>query len=97
LKEERCVEVQGRTERPDLPVDEPDATAAEIMAVLGPSFRSQAGTYEAANGRISFGVMVAKSPAAMKRGTPGQGSYSLANGVLTLTTGKVVRKLKRLE
>jgi hypothetical protein len=91
------VEDIGAAERPEIPNGGANSTAAEILAAYGASFRSQAGTYEAADGRITLGTMVSKNPTAMRRGTPTQGTYTMANGVLTLTTGNMVRKLKRIE
>ena len=65
------------------------------MADVGDVIRSQSGKYEAANGRITFLAMVARNPKAMQTGV--QGAYTVADGTLTITTGKVIRKFKRLE
>jgi hypothetical protein len=90
------VEDTGTTERPALTATE-NSTVAEIMAVFGPAFQSLSGPYQAANGRITFGVIIAKNPRLMKAVNPRTGTYTIANGVLTITQGDITRTMKRLE
>jgi hypothetical protein len=94
------VQVIGSTPRPPLPRNLSSATAAELLATLGPSFASHSGTYDITNINVLLHPSVAKSPAIMAGMSIGY-VYTLKGDTLTLTstatTNPTVYTLKRLE
>jgi hypothetical protein len=102
------VRINGTTARPDLPEDPTKATAAQLLAVWGPSaFAGQAGTYELAGGKLTTRAIAARGTRPMASGAFSTSSYKLDGKTLTITqergfNGKPVEnpttwKLTRIE
>ena len=102
------IRVNGTTARPDLPEDPTKATAAQLLAVWGPSaFAAQSGTYELAGGKLTTRALVARGTPPMAPGAFATSSYKLDGKTLTITqergfNGKPVEnpttwKLTRIE
>jgi hypothetical protein len=102
------IRVNGTTPRPDLRApDYPKATAAQLLAVWGPSaFAAQSGTYEVAGGKLTTRALVARGTGPMAPGAFNTSSYKLDGKTLTITqernqTGPVENpttwKLTRIE
>jgi hypothetical protein len=103
------IRVNGTTPRPDLRApDYPKATAAQLLAVWGPSaFAGQAGTYELAGGKLTTRAIAARGTRPMASGAFSTSSYKLDGKTLTITqergfNGKPVEnpttwKLTRIE
>jgi len=81
------VRVTATTARPDLgPEDYPKATAAQLLALWGPSaFAAFSGTYELAGGKLTTRPLVARSPRPMAPGAFSTSSYKLDGKTLTIT------------
>jgi hypothetical protein len=81
------VRVTASTARPDLgPEDYPKATAAQLLALWGPSaFAAFSGTYELAGGKLTTRPVVARSPRPMAPGAFSTSSYKLDGKTLTIT------------
>ena len=68
------------------PQDHPKATAAQLLAVYGPSALSaQSGTYELAGGKLTTRPLVARSTRPMAPGAFSTSSYKLDGKTLTIT------------
>ena len=79
------VGVYGPKPRPDLPDDLTKASAAEMIAALGPSFVANAGTYELAGGKLILRPVVAKNQRAMAPGANFTLAYKVDGKTLTIT------------
>ena len=79
------VQVSSDRPRPLLPSPIGKATAAEIVAALGPSFNAQAGSYAVSGTSLVLRPFVAKSPSVMKEGTSEQYNWKNDGKVLTLS------------
>jgi hypothetical protein len=79
--------VNGTAPRPNLTAaDYPKATAAQLLAVWGPSgFAAQSGTYEVAGGKLTTRAIVARGTGPMAPGAFATSSYKLDGKTLTIT------------
>jgi hypothetical protein len=91
--------VQVTAPRADLPTPINGATAAELVAALGPSFNAQAGTYSVSGHALDMTPVVAKSPNVMRAAAAAGWTFALKDGYLYLTPPGPVGtyRLKRIE
>ncbi len=90
--------VQVTQPRPGLPPDLSRMSANELLAVFGPAFNAQAGTFQVVQNLLHLRPIVAKNPNVMNGKTSFTYVFKLDAAALTLTTDTgVTYRLTRVE
>lgn len=90
------IQIVGREPR-KAPADLQTASAAELLAVYGPNFAAQSGTYTATSTTLTARPIVAKQPAQMAPGNVRTFALELRGDELTLAISGATYRLTRVE